>query len=165
MDDAPILVTGGSGFLGSHTVLELLKRGHTVRTTVRSRERREPQVRKMLADAGLDANALERLAFVEAHDVGQQPRLPGALLVEDAFEGQLAVVAGERIEGQPLAYFMGVPFPAALANLSDTAEDLVPGGGGTNGCASAATRSTWATTASWATSAGARTTSRSTPSP
>jgi dihydroflavonol-4-reductase len=34
-----VLVTGGSGFLGAHCILELLKEGYRVRTTVRSRTR------------------------------------------------------------------------------------------------------------------------------
>jgi len=33
------LVTGGSGFLGGWCVIELLRRGYTVRTTVRSLSR------------------------------------------------------------------------------------------------------------------------------
>jgi dihydroflavonol-4-reductase len=39
-----VLVTGGSGFLGGWCVAELLRRGHSVRTTVRDRSR-EPEVR------------------------------------------------------------------------------------------------------------------------
>src|SRR4051794_40195262 len=33
--DSTVLVTGGTGFLGGWCVVELLRRGHTVRTTVR----------------------------------------------------------------------------------------------------------------------------------
>ena len=39
-----VLVTGGSGYLGGWCVVELLRRGYTVRTTVRSLSR-EAQVR------------------------------------------------------------------------------------------------------------------------
>src|SRR5262245_29454499 len=49
-----VLVTGGSGFVGSHVIVQLLNAGHTVRTTVRSLAR-EQSVRAMLKSAGVDA--------------------------------------------------------------------------------------------------------------
>src|SRR5450432_2576093 len=61
--DRAVLVTGGTGFLGGWCVAELLRRGHTVRTTVRDL-RREPKVRSAVAAAGVEAD--ERLSVVAA---------------------------------------------------------------------------------------------------
>jgi nucleoside-diphosphate-sugar epimerase len=58
-----ILVTGGSGFIGSHCILQLLAAGHEVRTTVRNLAR-EPEVRVLLKTGGADAG--DRLAFYAA---------------------------------------------------------------------------------------------------
>lgn len=60
---ATVLVTGGSGFVGSHVILQLLNAGHTVRTTVRSLEK-TLIARTMLKSGG--AQNLDRLSFVIA---------------------------------------------------------------------------------------------------
>ena len=48
-----VLVTGGSGFVGSFCILQLLAEGHTVRTTVRNLKR-EAEVRAMLKVGGAE---------------------------------------------------------------------------------------------------------------
>src|ERR1700756_3183130 len=58
-----ILVTGGSGFIGSHCILQLLAAGHRVCTTVRSLKR-EAEVRAMLKEGGAEPG--DRLSFVAA---------------------------------------------------------------------------------------------------
>lgn len=58
-----ILVTGGSGFVGGHVILQLLAQGHAVRTTVRNLGR-EAEVRETLRRAGADPG--DRLRFFAA---------------------------------------------------------------------------------------------------
>lgn len=58
-----ILVTGGSGFVGSHCILQLLAAGHPVRTTVRNLKR-EGDVRAMLKQGGAEPG--ERLSLIAA---------------------------------------------------------------------------------------------------
>src|SRR2546423_12657581 len=61
-DGRTVLVTGGSGFLGGWCVIELLRRGYTVRTTVR-RLSREAQVR---AAVGSEVDPGARLSVIAA---------------------------------------------------------------------------------------------------
>ena len=66
MSEDLVLVTGGSGFVATHCIDQLLRAGYNVRTTVRSLTR-EPQVRATLKAAGTPR--LEALTVVAA-DLG-----------------------------------------------------------------------------------------------
>jgi nucleoside-diphosphate-sugar epimerase len=72
-----ILVTGGSGFIGSHSILQLLATGHHVRTTVRSLKR-EGDVRAMLKEGGAEPG--DRVSFIAAdleNDAGWSEAVAG----------------------------------------------------------------------------------------
>jgi dihydroflavonol-4-reductase len=58
-----VLVTGGSGFVGAQVILQLLRAGHQVRTTVRNLNR-ESDVRAMLKAGGQEPG--DSLSFVAA---------------------------------------------------------------------------------------------------
>ncbi|TGK04965.1 aldehyde reductase [Leptospira semungkisensis] len=102
-----VLVTGGSGFLGSHIISQLLGEGHTVRTTVRNLKR-ETEVRAMLKEAGIDAG--DRLSF---------------------FEADLEKDSGWKEAAQGCDYVMHVasPFPANVPKHED--ELIIPAREGT----------------------------------
>ena len=90
---ARVLVTGGSGFIGSYCILQLLEAGHEVRTTVRSLAR-EGDVRAMLAKGGW-TGAADRLTFAAAD------------LEQDAGWS-------EAVAGCDYVLHVASPFPAAV---------------------------------------------------
>jgi len=72
-----VLVSGGSGFIGSHCILQLLGAGHTVRTTVRNLKR-EGEVRALLKQAGAEPG--DQLSFFAAdleNDAGWREAVSG----------------------------------------------------------------------------------------
>jgi dihydroflavonol-4-reductase len=97
-----VLVTGGSGFIGSHAILQLLAAGHQVRTTVRN-SKREGDVRAMLKQG--DAEPGDRLSFVVA-DLESDAGWPQA------------------VAGCDYVLHIASPFPATLPKHED--ELIVP---------------------------------------
>jgi len=76
-----VLVTGGSGFIASYCILQLLAAGHQVRATVRSLKREE-DVRALLNRGGAEPG--ERLSFFAAeleHDAGWRQAVEGCAYV------------------------------------------------------------------------------------
>lgn len=97
-----VLVTGGSGFIGSRTILQLLAAGHRVRTTVRNLKR-EADVRAMLRQGGADPG--DALSFFAA-DLEQDAGWP------------------EAVAGCDFVLHVASPFPPTLPKHED--ELIVP---------------------------------------
>jgi len=101
-----VLVTGGSGFVGSYVILQLLNAGHVVRTTVRSLTREE-SVRAMLKGAGADPG--EHLSFFAAD-----------LESDDGW--------AEAVAGRDYVMHVASPMPKAAPKTED--EVIIPARGG-----------------------------------
>jgi nucleoside-diphosphate-sugar epimerase len=97
-----VLVTGGSGFVGSHCILQLLAAGHTVRTTVRNLKR-EADVRALLKQGGAEPG--NQLSFVAA-DLERDAGWP------------------EAVAGCEYVLHVASPFPESLPKHED--ELIVP---------------------------------------
>jgi dihydroflavonol-4-reductase len=104
--DETVLVTGGSGFLGGWCVIELLRRGYSVRTTVRSLSR-EPEV---------------RAAVTSQTDPGERLSVLAANLADDAGWP-------EAVDGCSYVLHVASPFPPAQPKNAD--ELIVPARDGT----------------------------------
>jgi nucleoside-diphosphate-sugar epimerase len=97
-----VLVTGGSGFIGAHCIIQLLNAGYMVRTTVRNLAREE-EVRSMIRQGGVEPG--ERLEF---------------------FAADLTTDAGwpEAVAGCAYVLHVASPFPPAAPKNED--ELIVP---------------------------------------
>jgi nucleoside-diphosphate-sugar epimerase len=58
-----VLVTGGTGFLGAHCILQLLQQGYKVKTTIRTSSKKD-KVLNMLKNGGIQH--FENLSFIDA---------------------------------------------------------------------------------------------------
>ena len=114
-----VLVTGGSGFLGGWCVAELLRRGYSVRTTVRDLSR-EPEVRTRVENLSIEPQ--------EGSSVDSPPETSGRLSVLAA---DLRSDAGweEAVDGCDHVLHVASPFP--LVQPKDPDELIVPAREGT----------------------------------
>jgi dihydroflavonol-4-reductase len=80
MNGELVLVTGGSGFIGVHCIVQLLEAGHRVRTSLRSLARAD-EVRAMVAEGGADAAGVEFVELDLQRDDGWNDAFHGATYV------------------------------------------------------------------------------------
>jgi nucleoside-diphosphate-sugar epimerase len=142
---APVLITGGSGFLATHIILRLLNEGYRVRTTVRSLDR-APEVRTTLERAGADTTQLsfvtadltiddgwppavagcEYVLHVASPFPPQQPRNADDLVVP-AREGTLRVLLGppKAVSAEKATKVLGWQPRSAAVTVAETGKSLL----------------------------------------
>lgn len=104
-----VLITGGSGFVGSHCVLLALQKGYSVRTTVRDIKRSE-EVKQMLRTGGAREEQANSVQFFAAD-----------LTKDDGWE--------EAVRGCTYVLHVASPFPPEAPKQED--ELIVPAREGT----------------------------------
>ncbi len=72
-----VLVTGGTGFIGAHCIVQLLEAGYRVRTTLRSAAR-AGELRELVRVGGTDPDAVEIAQADLMHDDGWAAAVDGA---------------------------------------------------------------------------------------
>lgn len=102
MKKETVLVTGGSGFLGVHTLLQLLQLGYMVRTTVRSLTKKESVIHALQEGGITDISAL---SFYEAD-----------LISDEGWK--------EAVSGCDYVLHVASPFPAS--DPEDEMELIIP---------------------------------------
>lgn len=101
-EDDPVLVTGASGFIAKHVVLELLTAGYLVRGTVRSRDKADDVRRTMMA-CGADVSRLSFAVADLAWDDGWNEALAGCRFVHHTASPFPASTRGDKFALVPLA--------------------------------------------------------------
>lgn len=81
MTDDLVLVTGASGFIAKHIVLDAIRAGYRVRGTVRDVERKGAEVTAVLRAAGVDASRFEPVPADLLQDAGWDEAAAGCRFV------------------------------------------------------------------------------------
>jgi len=97
-----VLVTGGSGFVGSYCIIQLLKEGYTVRTTIRSVDKIDSLKETLLAG---NAENMQNLTFIAAN-----------LMSDENWD--------KAVEGSDYVLHVASPFPAG--EPKDENEIIIP---------------------------------------
>lgn len=120
-----VLVTGGSGFLGSYCILESLRDGYRVRTTVRDLKRAD-EVRQQLSAGGAGKEQVHNVEFVAANlssDQGWEEACKGCTYVL-----HVASPFPMKVPKDPNEY---VSIVRRLARCADSLRLIVPAREGT----------------------------------
>jgi len=79
--DKTVLVTGGSGFVGIHTILQLLKKGFQVHTTIRSLAKKDSVINALKASGVEDISSLRFFEADLTNDAGWEEAMKGVAYV------------------------------------------------------------------------------------